>query len=121
MAEVIIKLKRATAARWAELGDRYVLALGEPGYAYDIQKMKIGDGVTVFNKLSWIGEGDSTIAFVNTREELPQIGDSKLLYKISNEKSLVQWNDTTLEYETLVGGSFGPDDIKIINGGNANE
>ena len=121
MAEVVIKLKRATAARWAELGDRYVLALGEPGYAYDIQKMKIGDGVHTWNELSYIGEGDATIAFVETREELPLVGDSKLLYKINTEKSLVQWNDTILEYETLVGGSFDPSTIKIINGGNANE
>ena len=88
----VIKLKRATAARWAELGDRYVLALGEPGYAYDIQKMKIGDGVSVWNDLQWIGEGNSTIAFVDTRSELPAIGDPKILYRISDEKALVQWD-----------------------------
>lgn len=118
---VTIKLKRATAARWAELGDQYVLALGEPGFAYDIQKMKIGDGKTVFNKLPWVGEGDATVAFVPTRADLPLVGDPKLLYKINNEKTLVQWNDTTLEYENLVGGSFDPSSIQIINGGNANE
>lgn len=66
MAEVIkttFKLKRGTAARWQELNP--VLQQGEPGFVYDTYQLKIGDGVTAWNDLPYIGgyiaDGDSVI------------------------------------------------------------
>ena len=55
MAQVInttFKLKRGTAARWAEVNP--ILAQGEPGFVYDANRLKIGDGITAWNDLPYI-------------------------------------------------------------------
>ena len=46
------KLKRGTAARWAEVNP--ILEIGEPGFVYDQNRLKIGDGVTPWNELPYI-------------------------------------------------------------------
>ena len=57
MAEIVIKtikFKRGTSAAWARTNP--VLLDGEPGYEKDTKKLKIGDGTTAWNNLSYIGE-----------------------------------------------------------------
>ena len=58
MSEKILQLKRGTAERWYTVNP--ILAIGEPGFVYDDNKLKIGDGVTPWNKLPYIGSSDST-------------------------------------------------------------
>ena len=61
MATVIkttFRLKRGTEARWAELNP--ILEPGEPGFVYDKNRLKIGDGVTPWNDLSYI-DGKSAV------------------------------------------------------------
>ena len=112
-----IQFKRGTAARWVELN--LVLAAGEPGYEYDTKKFKIGDGVTAWNDLPYIGSND--VYFVAEYAQLPTTGDANRLYKVSNEKALYQWNTVESKYESLSsGGSFTPSEIKLIYGGTAN-
>ena len=114
----ICQFKRATAARWWELN--HVLLAGEPGYETDTKKFKIGDGSTPWHDLPYIGDGNEINA-VNSITELPQIGNTNIIYKVSNEKTLYQWNATDLKYEPLTsGGDFDPSNIKLINGGKAN-
>ncbi len=59
MSEKILQLKRGTAERWYTVNP--ILAIGEPGFVYDANKLKIGDGVTPWNELPYIegstGEG----------------------------------------------------------------
>lgn len=53
----LIRLRRGTSAEWAASlpqPDGEVLKLGEPGYEKDTGKLKIGDGVTGWNNLSYI-------------------------------------------------------------------
>ena len=45
----LIKLRRGTYAHFVETNP--LLAEGEPAYAYDVQMLKIGDGVTSYNDL----------------------------------------------------------------------
>lgn len=52
-----IQLKRGTAAAWTS--NNPTLAIGEAGFESDTGKLKIGDGSTAWNSLSYIG-GDST-------------------------------------------------------------
>lgn len=112
-----LQLKRGTAARWVELN--LVLAAGEPGFEYDTKKLKIGDGVTAWNDLPYIGGHD--ICFVPEYEALPAVGDVNCIYKVSNEKALYQWNATEEKYESLSSGdSFTPSEIRLIYGGTAN-
>lgn len=47
------KLKQRKAASWAQLNE--VLRAGEPGYERDTNRLKIGDGVTPWNELSYYG------------------------------------------------------------------
>lgn len=53
MSEKILQLKRGTAERWYTVNP--TLAIGEPGFVYDTNKLKIGDGVTPWNELPYIG------------------------------------------------------------------
>lgn len=118
MATVInttFKLKRGTAARWAEVNP--VLAQGEPGFVYDLNKLKIGDGTTPWNDLPYI-EGKSEVANYDLSIDFPVIGDPNVIYKAASELSLYQFNYDTFTYEKLTDGR-GIDNIEIINGGNA--
>ena len=109
------KLKRGTATRWAELNP--ILEQGEPGFVYDNNLLKIGDGVTPWNDLPYI-QGKTEVASFNYVDEFPEIGDASIIYRASEEKSLYQFNTKSQTYEKLSDGRS-IDDIKIINGGNA--
>ena len=114
----VFQLKRATAARWEELNP--VLANGDPGFEYDNNRLKIGNGITSWLDLPYI-EGANEIISVNTYEELPIIGNSKYLYKVNSTKTIYQWNSLNSEYESMSSsGSFDPNQITLINGGKAN-
>ena len=118
MATVInttFKFKRGTAARWAEVNP--VLAQGEPGFVYDTNSLKIGDGVTAWNDLPYV-VGKSEVVNFSSPDNFPTVGDESVIYKASNELSLYQYNPSTAAYEKLSSGS-GIDNIKIINGGTA--
>lgn len=112
------QLKRGTAARWLEVNP--ILAQGEPGYEYDTHKLKIGDGIKTWTQLPYVGFQD--VISVETLEDLNQLpGDANLLYKVSSEKALYQWNAAEMKYESLSsgGGTFDPSTITLINGGTA--
>ena len=122
-----IQLKRATAARWAELN--YVLAAGEPGYVTDaVDKrfcLKIGDGKTAWNDLPFVGGGEGEISAdieVGAEDQLPSIGMSGVTYYVRDTKTIKRWNSGTQSYDvyggTGTGNSF--DDIQMIIGGDAN-
>ena len=109
------KLKRGTAARWAEVNP--VLEQGEPGFVYDTNRLKIGDGKTHWNDLPYI-DGKREVSNFDFAEEFPEVGDEGIIYKAEKEQSLYQFNADTQEYEKLSDGK-GIDDIQIINGGTA--
>ncbi len=46
-----IKIRRDESVRWALVNP--ILLDGEPGYERDTKRMKIGDGVTAWNQLSY--------------------------------------------------------------------
>lgn len=109
------KLKRGTAARWAELNP--ILEQGEPGFVYDQNRLKIGDGKTHWNDLPYI-DGKREVENFDFAEEFPTVGFENVIYKAEKEQSLYQFNSDTNQYEKLSDGT-GIDDITIINGGNA--
>ena len=112
-----ILFKRGTAARWKEIN--LVLEAGEPGFVTDENRFKIGDGVTVWNDLPYIGE--SNVVNANTHYDFPSMGKANTIYKAESEKMIYQWNSEELKYEALNSTeSEGSLDINLINGGNAN-
>lgn len=106
------RLKRGKKEEWNEKNP--VLQLAEPGFSYDENLLKVGDGVRPWTELDPVN-----MAVINrkTKAEFPDIGISHIIYKASDEKRLYQWNDTTSSYEPLVA----EDNFTIINGGNAHE
>ncbi len=112
----IIKLKRGTAARWAEVNP--VLSLGEPGFVYDTNRLKIGDGVTPWNQLPYI-DGATRIETVDTFIALPAVGSPSIIYRVVDEKTLYQYNATTRDYEPMISSGSSIENINLINGGNA--
>lgn len=48
----IFKLKRGIASRWAEVNP--ILQQGEPGFVIDLNRLKIGDGITAWNDLPYL-------------------------------------------------------------------
>ena len=112
-----IQFKRGTSLRWNELN--LVLEAGEPGFVTDENRFKVGDGVTPWNDLPYIGE--SSVVNANTHYDFPSIGSVNTIYKAESEKIIYQWNPIALKYEALNNAeSSGALDIKLINGGNAN-
>ena len=118
MATVVnttFKLKRGTAARWDEVNP--VLAQGEPGFVYDSNLLKIGDGVTPWRDLPYI-QGRTEVANFETLEDFPSVGDPAIIYKAAQAKGLYQYNAESGSYERLE-SEMDVDDITIINGGTA--
>ena len=122
MAQVInttFKLKRGTAARWAEVNP--ILENGEPGFVLDENRFKIGDGVTPWNELPYIGE--SNIFSGATKEDFPKEGYSWVIYKAENDKKIYQWNSKLKIYEELNSVKLTEDDgsTLILYGGSATD
>lgn len=80
----IFKLKRGTADRWAELNP--ILEQGEPGFVYDNNKLKIGDGITPWNELEYIAEGEDLENTYLSFEKQELTNEQKL--QIKNNLSL---------------------------------
>jgi len=55
-----LQLRHDTAARWTSVGNSLVLLAGEFAYETDTGKLKIGDGVTVWNALPYFGGSTTT-------------------------------------------------------------
>lgn len=87
-----LQFKRGTAARWVELNP--ILAAGEPGFEYDTKKLKIGDGVTPWNSLSYVNEITASVLSVDNSSALPIEGNPQYIYKVGDEKTLYQWNQS---------------------------
>lgn len=117
MAEVInhiYQFKRGTAQRWIDVNP--ILRQGEPGFEYDTGRLKIGDGFTPWLGLKYINYNHTGsqegIITVNTYEELPKEGDKNLIYRVTLESVLYQWNDDIKIYEIL--GSASEVDLEEV-------
>ncbi len=57
-----LQLRNDTAANWSSVGNSLVLLRGEFAYETDTGKLKIGDGVTVWNSLPYFAGGGGSSA-----------------------------------------------------------
>lgn len=110
-----IQFKRGKAERWAELNP--VLEAGQPGYVIDENRLKIGDGVTPWNDLPYLGEDN--VQHFETHYEFPAIGRENVIYKASAERAMYQWNATKMKYELVGSTDADLSNIQVIHGGNA--
>ena len=115
-----IKFKKGTAKSWKDVNP--ILDNDTLGFEYDTGKYKIGDGVHAWNDLEYQGSNnDDNVEFIDTYNELPEIGIPNTLYCVTGDKLIYHYNSVTSRYEAFGGnGSFDPSIITRINGGNAN-
>lgn len=121
MAEVLrttFQLRRGKEAAWKK--NNPILASGEPGFVLDKNALKIGDGVTAWNDLKYVGGQGGGVYNANTRYEFPSIGSTDMIYKAEDERKIYQWNPDLLKYEVLSEIEITIQDLEIIHGGNAN-
>lgn len=86
-------LKRASTEIWESLNP--ILKYGEPGYEKDNGKLKIGDGITPWNNLSYLTDVNTKIIVDN-----PQEGEV-LTYNAAANK----WENKKLEFSNIMSGT----------------
>lgn len=109
-----IKLRRGTAAEWQLANE--LLLLGEPGFEKDTYKLKIGDGVTLWNDLPYVagGVGGSDGPLKYTYDtDFESLGGNNTNYS-SNLNSIPDWmsvytEETGFTQDGNTGNDFGFD------------
>ena len=86
-------LKRASTETWESLNP--VLKYGEPGYEKDNGKLKIGDGITPWNNLSYLTDVNTKIIVDN-----PQEGEVLTYNAAAN-----RWENKKLEFSNIISGT----------------
>ena len=84
---------RASTETWESLNP--VLKYGEPGYEKDNGKLKIGDGITPWNNLSYLTDVNTKIIVDN-----PQEGEV-LTYNAATNR----WENKRLEFSNIMSGT----------------
>lgn len=131
IVKTTFQVKRASAKRWEELN--FLLAAGEPGYELDTGKLKVGNGVTPWKELPYIGEvelpaADSSILIATILDDVITLKTSARFYDKNNEYILE--NDETeivlakiaktgSIYDIIDNTSQDDDRYIILNGGTA--
>lgn len=119
IVNITFRLKRGTSTRWKEINP--ILEQGEPGFVLDENRFKIGDGITPWNNLPYMGE--SNIFSGQTKDDFPKEGCSWIIYKAEKEKKIYQWNTNLNNYEELVNTKLTENDgsTLVLYGGSATD
>lgn len=104
MALYTIQLKRGKSSSWNSLNP--ILNPGEPGFEIDTGKIKIGNGVSAWRNLSYVGDSKRLIVNAKTVFDFPSIGEVDVIYKASQEKRLYQWNEDLQDYEVFLRNDY---------------
>lgn len=96
--KAIIQLRRGPESDWERIDP--VLAIGEPAFSLDVQRVKIGDGVTHWSELPYIDEREETnVRFVDGLDGVD--GEEGVLYIDTVTNSGYRYsNDDFIEIES---------------------
>lgn len=67
-AQTLLQLRRGTAAQWTTANS--ILSVGEPGYESDTGNFKLGDGVTDWNTLPYVGADKALAGHTHTAAQI---------------------------------------------------
>mgnify|MGYP006321658819 FL=1 len=74
--KTIFQVRRGTSEQWDRINP--ILRTGEPGYATDTAKLKIGNGIDHWKDLP---SSDSVLLSYDSKEDFPEAGLSEILYR----------------------------------------
>ena len=98
--QTLIKFRRGTATEWSNANP--TLSVGEPGYDATSEKFKIGDGITSWSSLGYIGDGSSTISgLTDVAITTPVNNNSVLIYNAFSS----QWLNGSINTNLVTRGS----------------
>ena len=103
IANIRIISRNDISSNWEK--ENPILFQGEIGIENDTNKLKIGDGSTNWNNLSYASGGKSNLVIVENYGDLPTIGEDDILYKINSSQLLYMWNNLTNTYTQLGQGN----------------
>lgn len=91
--KTIFQLRRDTSSEWKKYNP--ILRVGEPGYAYDTNVFKIGDGINHWNDLLAQGAdvSDEILSRLEALENGASLPNSELLSTIT-EKMVSSWENS---------------------------
>ena len=100
MKALILRIisRNDSSSRWAEVNP--ILMAGEIGVENDTGKLKVGNGETSWNELSYT-TGGASIEKVEKFSDLPLEGDENIIYKVTSSQLLYIWNPLTKTYTSL--------------------
>jgi hypothetical protein len=95
-----IRLRRSSASGWLDINP--ILALGEAGYESDSKKLKVGDGVSSWNKLDYLRVDPSSIIHPGVSLSIHDGFDQRLSIDLSNNEylNIVGSGDTNIVYDS---------------------
>lgn len=89
-----ILLRSDTSTNWLDANP--ILAMGEAGYETDTHKLKIGNGTTNWEDLSYIASENDLVVqnkSIETVEKLPPEGDASFFYKVKSTSLIYFWDN----------------------------
>jgi hypothetical protein len=95
--------KRGLASRWTSTNP--VLLAGEIGVETDTNKIKIGDGVTQWNNLDYMGVDVQSIAYTHTQNALLSVWNITHTLSFKPNVTITDYNSNILECDIEYVGS----------------
>lgn len=103
MTRQYIQLRRDAAAAWTAANP--VLRAGEAGYESDTRRLKIGDGVTAWNGLAYVGgAGGASMGSLSDVDITAKVDGSVVYFDNARSKFLA--DDLTTKITLTDGGNF---------------
>jgi hypothetical protein len=104
MARQRIRLRRDTAATWTATNP--ILLAGEAGYETDTRRLKVGDGVAVWNALPYldVGAGAQSLIDLADVDAQNRVDGSLLVYDLASAK--FKADNITTRITLVDGGNF---------------
>lgn len=101
--QTLIQLRRGYQAQWDSVKDTYVPKAGEPCVTLDGNnkgQVKIGDGVSTWGELRYVGISEGAIHFIGTvqkKSDLPETANIGDIYQVVEDNSLYIWDGDSWE------------------------
>lgn len=101
--QTLIQLRRGYQAQWDSVKDTFIPKAGEPCVTLDGDnkgQVKVGDGVSTWGELKYVGVSEGAIHFIGTVEkksDLPETANIGDIYQVVEDNNLYIWDGDSWE------------------------